>query len=89
MYTPGNTPDDSPTSGYPTPFYKSRTMPDGWDLSNQPSWEIANPPAGSANSTGQNAGEEGYLPNGNDRDQAQKFIQPRTIPKDWDTSALK
>jgi uncharacterized protein YbdZ (MbtH family) len=80
---------DSTPSGYPTAFKKIKTMPDGWDLSNQPSRRIDCLPAESTPSPEQESGEEEYSSSENTPGQAQKFTQPRTIPKGWDTSALK
>ena len=84
-----NSPNDSLQPGKPTPFYKLKTMPDGWDLSSQPSWGSVDPSTGESISSEPNIGEEKHQAGCNDLGQAQKFTQPRTIPNGWDTSALK
>jgi len=80
---------DLTPSGHPIPFNKPSTLPGGWDLSSQPSRQYAHLPANKSDPPEQDAGEDEYLFLENNLGEAQKFTQPRTIPKGWDTSVLK
>lgn len=89
MNKPDNPSTDPTSSGCPVPFNKPSTLPGGWDLSSQPSRQYANLPANKSDPLEEDAVEDDYLYLENNLGQAQKFTQPRTIPKGWDTSALK
>lgn len=88
-----NKPDDSMTdptlSGHPVPFNKPRTMPGGWDLSSQPIRQSSQTHSAQSDSLEWEESEEENSSLGSHLGQAQKFTQPRTIPKGWDTSVLK
>jgi len=88
-----NKPDDSITdptlSGHPVPFNKPRTMPGGWDLSSQPARLSTHGHGAQSDASEQDRSEEENSSTGSVSGQAQKFTQPRTIPKGWDTSVLK
>ena len=89
MHTPYDLYHDPTMDDHAGPFAELRTFPGGWDLSDQSLGNHNGRPA-AADQGAQSRAAEGEVPTpSNGTWQPEKFVEPRTIPAGWDTSALK